>query len=390
MAVQAADDTVKGLLGRASGTQPEDWFLVFKARYGMESVFRSLHDERGSGNVLTQLFTCATAVNPILAAGLTPVYGEVSPATIALDPELLPTPSHLRAVVLQNTFGIVSDETGLALRRVADDAGAILLEDSAHCIGRMARNEDGTPVADVSVHSFGVEKMLPTKYGGAVWVNPAMPPALGDRIRRDLNGLASPGARLGFAAATYRLQLGVMNRLPAALSGPIRGTVTGLGVFDPPIAKAETSGGQGSAVPLAANNWVAKQAAKSLRTLEQSERQREGAVSIYLQALAGKVEFPSQITARMPLVRFPAFVPEGMDAEQVFEALRAEGVYAGRWYRPALFPGVADPLVYNWNPAENRFPITMDLIERSINVPTAEPKEKVRTAAQSLLSAVSG
>lgn len=390
MTIQVAEQTVKELLGARSGTQPEDWFLVFKARYGMEVVFRSLHDELGAGNVLTQLFTCATAVNPILAAGLTPVYGEVAPETIALDPRLLPEPPDLRAVVLQNTFGIVSDNTGVALKQAADRAGAILLEDSAHCVGRMARNEDGTPVADVSVHSFGVEKMLPTKYGGAVWVNPAISPALGGQIRRGLRSLANPGARLGFAAATYRLQLGVMNRLPAALGSPARRVVTRLGLFDPPIAPAEISGGQGSSVPLGANDWVAKQAAKSLRTLEQSERQREGAVSIYLRALAGEVEFPSQITARMPLVRFPAFVPEGMDAEQVFEALRAEGVYAGRWYRPALFPGVADPLVYNWNPEENRFPITMDLIQRSVNVPTAEPKEKVRTAAQSLLSAVSG
>lgn len=73
-------------LAARTGTRPEDWFGVLKARSGMEVAFRVLREVRGPGSVLTQVFTCATAVDPVLAAGLEPRYGEVAPATLALDP----------------------------------------------------------------------------------------------------------------------------------------------------------------------------------------------------------------------------------------------------------------------------------------------------------------
>ena len=86
----------------------------------------------------------------------------------------------------------------------------------------MARDEDGAPIADVSFHSFGVEKMLPTMFGGAVWVNPAM---VHDAIARARSS-AEPcrpssdrAARLRFAARTYRYQLALLNRRPSARSG---------------------------------------------------------------------------------------------------------------------------------------------------------------------------
>ncbi len=380
------EERIKQQLAEHSATQPQDWYLVFKARYGLEAVFAGIRQERGPGNVLTQLFTCATAVNPVIAAGLTPVYGEISPDTVALDPQTLPDYRHLRAIVLQNTFGIVSDKTGVALKRAAEEAGALLVEDSAHSIGRMARNADGSPVADISVHSFGVEKMLPTKFGGAVWVNPESDSALSAAVRSALQQLESPGALLALAATTYRVQLGVLNRLPSGISGAGRKVLTKVQLFDPPIAPAELEGAQGSPVPLAPTPWVARQMLRALGGLRATENTRSNAVASYVELLSGEVEFPAAITGGAPLVRFPFFVAEGEDVEAVFDRLRAEGVYAGRWYRPALFPGVADPARYNWDPAAHRFPITEDLIARVVNLPTSETIEESERVARALLS----
>ncbi|MBE9940144.1 DegT/DnrJ/EryC1/StrS family aminotransferase, partial [Cellulosimicrobium cellulans] len=161
------DATATRMLADRTGTDPADWFLVFKARYGMEVVFRALAEARGPGDVVTQVFTCSTAVDPVLVAGLRPVYAEVSPATVAIDPDRLAVGPDTRAVVLQNTFGIVDEAAARRLRDAARSVGALLVEDSAHCVGRLARDADGTPVADVSFHSFGVEKLLPTRFGGA-------------------------------------------------------------------------------------------------------------------------------------------------------------------------------------------------------------------------------
>lgn len=387
-AKNAEQANIRRMLAEHSGTDPEDWYLVFRARYGLEVIFRALQQQRGSGTVLTQLFTCATAVNPILTAGLTPVYGDISADTVALDPGRLPEVHDLRAVVLQNTFGIISGETASALRAFADSSEALLVEDSAHCAGRMARTDGGHPLADVSVHSFGAEKILPTAYGGAVWVNPDLDSSISGALRSLFEGLAEPGGRLRFAASTYRIQLGVLNRLPAAISTPARRALTRTGLFDPPIAQAETVGRQGESQPLGANKWVARQVEDALAGLTAVEAQRAEATSVYLQQLAGRVEVPAGITPGTPLVRFPFLVPAGLDAEAVFTELSREGIYVGRWYRPSLFPGVADPSLYHWDPDATGLPVTKDITARVLNLPTGGGAAEAERVAQVTLRTV--
>ena len=165
---ESSRDRLRRQLAERTGTCAKDWYVVFKARYGMEVVFEVLRELRGGGSVVTQLMTCCTAVDPIVAAGLVPHYGELSERTLALDPARLPLVSDLRAVVLQHSFGIIERKGDWRLADAAHAAGAVLVEDSAHCLARLSRGNEGKPLADVSVHSFGVQKMVQTYFGGAV------------------------------------------------------------------------------------------------------------------------------------------------------------------------------------------------------------------------------
>ena len=72
-------------LASRTGTRPEDWFPVFKARYGMQVAFDAVRSVRGDGSVLTQLFTCCTAVDPIVVSGLRPRYADVGADTMGID-----------------------------------------------------------------------------------------------------------------------------------------------------------------------------------------------------------------------------------------------------------------------------------------------------------------
>lgn len=369
-----ADEVTRALAER-TGTDPGDWYLVLKARYGMQVVLGSLAAVRGQGEVLTQVFTCCTAVDPVLAAGLRPVYGEVAPATIALDPSRLDA-GHLRdggttrAVVLQHTFGIVDDAASQRVREAADAAGALLVEDAAHCLGRMARRADGTPLADVSVHSFGVEKMLPTKFGGAVWVAPSLrADAVGERMVRDLAALPTPGRRLDLATRTYRTQIRVLNRLPGRAGTALRALLTRAGVFEPAIAPVEQRGGLAHP-PMRPSDWVAARMATALRTLDAEEARRREVVARYVASLADVVEVPAGIGTSAPLVRFPVFAPDEDTAERIIAAVSAAGFRPGRWYRPGLFPGVEDPSVYGYAPGDGTLATTEDLIARVVNLPT--------------------
>ena len=380
-------EATRQLAGR-SGTAAEDWHLVVKARYGLQVVFRTLAALRGPGDVVTQVFTCATAVDPILVGGLRPVYAEVSPATIAIDPDRFEVGASTRAVVLQHTFGIVDDAADRRVAHRARTMGAMLVENSAHCVGRLARDDDGTPVADVSVHSFGVETMLPTRFGGAVWVNPALrDDALRERLVADLAGLPATGRRLDLAARTYRSQLRVLNRLPAGVGGPLRGALTRYGLFEPAIAPVERRGGLAYA-PLAPSPWMVRQIVRELPSLDAVQARRAAATAEYAHELAGLVQIPAAIGDDDALVRFPFFAADTPTAERLITTLSAAGVYAGRWYRPALFPGAEDPAVYGYTPGDGTLTTTEDLIARVVNLPTGVDVSRAREIAALVRTAI--
>lgn len=357
-------------LARRSGTNPEEWFLTFKARYGMEVVFREIAAHAGSGTVVTQLLTCVTAVTPILVGGLRPHYAPVSPDTLAINPAGLELPADTRAVVVQNTFGILGRAASQSLAAQTRAAGALLVEDSAHCVTRFNRGDDGAPLADVSIHSFGVEKMLPTKFGGAVWLSPALfETALGQAIAAKLRALPEPGLRLDFAVRNYRNQLRLLNRLPGAVGRPLRSLLTRWRFFEPAVAPVESTGLQ-LRQPLGISKPVTDQIMRVLPRLEEVAQRRGAAVRTYLEELGEVLEIPELVTGEDPLVRFPFLAPAGVDADELIARLTRAGIYAGRWYRPALFPGVADTRRYGVDGQHPADEATADVIARIVNLPT--------------------
>ena len=379
--------TVTAALAQRTGTRAQDWFLVLKARYGMEVVFRALREVHGAGHVVTQIVTCSTAVTPILVAGLTPVHGDVSAATVSLDPDRLEVGATTRAVVVQHTFGIVDHESARRVADLARGVGALVVEDCAHGLGRMATDAAGDPLADVSVHSFGVEKMLPTRFGGAIWVNPAgADPEVRDRVVAALRDLPVAGPRLDLVTRAYRGQVAVLNRLPAAVAGPLRRGLTALRLFEPAVAPAE-----GRATlpyrPMRPSAWVVEQVAAALPRLPEIERARGAVVTAYLASLDGVVEVPAGVRPGDPLVRLPFLAADGAAAERTIAALRAAGVYAGSWYRPALFPGVEDPRAYGYTPGDPRLVTSEDVVARVVNLPTTGDPEQARRAAEVVRSA---
>lgn len=64
------EEAIANILAARTSTNACDWYLVFKARHGMQIAFEEIRAELDSGDVATQLLTCCTAVDPILVAGL--------------------------------------------------------------------------------------------------------------------------------------------------------------------------------------------------------------------------------------------------------------------------------------------------------------------------------
>lgn len=385
--------TLCDVMASRTNTDARDWFPVFKARYGMEVVFKTLREAKGEGTVATQLLTCCTAVDPIVSSGLTPRYAEVSDATFALDPTKLKTDASTRAVMLQHTHGIIDAASDELLARVAHDAGALLVEDSAHCVARISRGEDGLPVADVSIHSFGVEKILPgTYFGGAVYVNPRMADQdLRARLTQALSALPLVPASLDRVAQAYRNQIRVLTRVPAVVAAPLRDTMTQVGAFEPAVADAELRG-ELPRDAYAPSTWIAERAMAALSGLDQNEGRRRACVDAYLDVfgkaqdegvlVAGLLPSNPQLLVGQPLLHFPVTFSNTAVAELACNKITQMGLYAVPWYRPLLYPGVNDQAAYAWDGSTDGCPVCARLSAGALALPTdIDPAEAREVAA---------
>lgn len=376
-------------------TEAKDWFLTAKARQSIQVVFATARKAAARTEVATQLFTCVTAIDPILAANLTPRYVDVDEQTLSIDPLLLEVGKHTCAVVLQHTFGVVDQASSQALQRAAHASGALLVEDSAHCVGRMARGAAGKPLADVSVHSFGVEKMLPgTYFGGAVWLNPAMADqSLAQSLRMAFAELPAMPKRMERATRSYLNQVRILTRLPQGASRALRAKWERRGTFEPAVSEEERRG-TSNHEPSLPSEWVCNQALAALKGLGANEQNRRACTQTYASAL--EVDAPEGLfvpkaafgAADQPLLRFPVFAQDERHAKALARAVEAMGYYMPDWPRPLLVPGVLDPVPYGLAEGTANWPVSERLAAGAASLPTDVDPDRIPAIVQAVRDAL--
>ncbi|MDD7384243.1 MAG: DegT/DnrJ/EryC1/StrS family aminotransferase [Actinomycetaceae bacterium] len=379
-----------------TGTRAHDWYPVFKARYGMCAVWEAVARVRGKGSILTQLFTCSTAVDPIPMAGLTPIYSDVDLDTLSISPQLTvngePVRQSVHGVVLQHTFGVFDNRHDEDLASNAHDLGAIVMEDNAHALGRLARGSDGEPIADISVHSFGVQKILTsTRFGGAIWVNPRLAstdPDVDRQIRLSLSSLHKPAMRTALSARAYLTQIRVFSKLPSRLDQGVRHALQKVRLFEPAVTPAEQKG-RLEYPNLAMTPWVAATALTHLRSLASNLAHRRDIVRIYREEFADAegITVPAAVDTGepQPLLLFPILLADDAHTDAARQASRSQHVRAVRWYNTILFPGSLDDASYSIPPDRG---VAQELTHRSLGLPTDVDSAAARAAARSVRAAI--
>lgn len=384
---------IAACLAERTGTRSEDWYLTFRARHAMLLAFRAIRAQMGEGSVVTQLLTCCTAVDPIIAAGLEPRYAEVSRCAASICPEKLSLATADRAVVLQHTYGLIDDVDSRNLVRIAHDAGIPVVEDCAHGVGRMARGADGAPCADISIHSFGVAKMLDTQFGGAVWVNPDSPfSQVAADLRARLVDLPVAGAHLTSLTRTFIFWNRVFNHLPLPVSRWLRRTLSAVGLFEPAVSDDERRGAV-SHEPLRPSAEVCRRVIDALAELDDEERAHREAVEAYREAFAdmpGVETFSSAMEGPVqPLLKFPILVADTALADRVISEVCAAGYYTEAWYRPYLGPGVLDEGVYRVPRDKAVVSTCMRIVDTLATLPCNVGAEGARAVAEVVRGLVS-
>ena len=282
--------------------------------------------------VIVPPLTFAATANAVCYVGGTPVFADVRPDTLTIDPAAVSanvTP-RTRAIIGVDYAGHACDFD--ALRTIADRAGARLLDDAAHAIGGTYRGRAVGSLADLTSLSFHPVKQVTSAEGGMVLTDDE---AAAQRLRRFRNH----GITLDHADRAAR--------------GDWQYDIVELG-FNYRLTDVQCALGLSQLGKLDA--FLARREAIALR---------------YRTAFAGVTGVRTQVIA--PDVRhawhlFPVLLePAALSADRgtVFRALRAEGIGVNVHYVPVYW----HPYYRDRGYARGLCPVAEDAYERLLTLP---------------------
>jgi perosamine synthetase len=139
--------------------------------------------------VIVPPFTFVATANCVAYQGGTPVFADVDPETLLLDPEKvgLRITKKTRAIIAVDYAGQPCDYA--RLRRIAQSHGLALVADGCHALGAAYRGSKVGSLADMTVFSFHPVKHITTGEGGMITNDN---PEYADRMKRFRNhGIAA-------------------------------------------------------------------------------------------------------------------------------------------------------------------------------------------------------
>ena len=126
-------------------------------------------------------FAFIAVANAVLYEKAIPVFVDIDPQTLNLDPTLIEeaiTP-RTRAIIVVHTFGCPAELSSIL--RIARRHGLLVIEDACEAIGGEYEGQKVGTLGDVGVFGFYPNKQITTGEGGAVVTND---PAIAIKVRK--------------------------------------------------------------------------------------------------------------------------------------------------------------------------------------------------------------
>jgi dTDP-4-amino-4,6-dideoxygalactose transaminase len=259
--------------------------------------------------------------------------------------------SNTKVIVLQHTFGLPGpiDE----VMQIAKANGIYVLEDCAHSLGNMSTGTRG----DGALLSFGIEKVLPTRAGGALVVNNAK---LAESIEKEYRSFRT----MGFLETFVWLLNPFFWRF-LRLLGPAKYTVAkwirGLRMLNMGFENSELLGRKPSNYPKKLSNGLARFVYEELLNLDANLTNRKNSVKMYDKLLGGKY-------GDLPLVRYPYLLNSFWQVNELSSLLVKKGFVAGDWYRPVVYP--ASTNLASMKYVVGSCPVAEKVSKHIVNLPT--------------------
>lgn len=158
---------LKQYLRKRYGGDTKDDVRVILCKNGRSALCLALKAYFDKGDaVIVNGFTCYAVYEAIKAAGLTPVWADISREDLNFDLDELKV-DNARGIIVQNSLGNPVDI--VKVEKIARKHNLTIIEDLAHCVGvKYADGREAGTVGAAAAFSFGKDKSIDTISGGAV------------------------------------------------------------------------------------------------------------------------------------------------------------------------------------------------------------------------------
>lgn len=120
------------------------------------------------GEVITTPFSYVASTSSIVWENCTPVFADIDPLTLNIDPASVESmvTDRSKAILATHVYGNPCDID--ALQKVADKYDLRVIYDASHCFGSMYKGESVLNFGDLSTVSFHATKLFHTVEGGGI------------------------------------------------------------------------------------------------------------------------------------------------------------------------------------------------------------------------------
>lgn len=342
-------------------------FSFNSGRSAFYAILKALDLDRGSG-VLLQAFTCNAVPNPVLWAGLEPVYVDCDKDDFNIDLNDLKAKisPKTKVLVVQHTFGLPANMD--EIRTICGANNLTLIEDCAHSLGAEYKGMKVGAFSKAAFFSFSRDKVISSVYGGMAATNDEK---VAEKLEKLQEEFGMPSNFWVFQQILHPILLNyvilpIYNFLDLGKIFLILSQV--LHILSKAVSWKEKRGLKPDYFPKALPNALALMANHQLSKIEKFNQHRQKVADYYYKNLEGSgFALPKKFEGRKNIfLRFSIKHPKSH--EIIYEAWHKQNILLGDWYTTPIAPfdTKMEEMKYNTGMCPN----AEKLSKETLNLPT--------------------